>query len=68
MLHRTQGAAAIESPADYKVVVSTAPWLTHLSLVLPACATALPTLMAGVLAAGSKLEEREMCVEPGNVC
>ncbi|KAG1672504.1 hypothetical protein FOA52_002813 [Chlamydomonas sp. UWO 241] len=51
------GAAAIESIAEYKVVASSSPWLTHLSLELPASATALPQLMAGVLSTCSKLKD-----------
>ncbi|KAG1673938.1 hypothetical protein FOA52_015693 [Chlamydomonas sp. UWO 241] len=54
------GAAAIESPADYDAIASAAPWLTHLSLDLPARAIALPQHMAGVLSACSKLEDLEM--------
>jgi hypothetical protein len=58
--HRAQGAAAMGSPTDYEVIASTAPWLTHLSLELPASATALPQEMAGLLAACSKLEDLAM--------
>jgi hypothetical protein len=53
---RAQGAAAIESPADYGDIASTAPYLTHLSLVLPAGARK----MAGMLAACSKLQDLEI--------
>jgi hypothetical protein len=56
-MHATcaQNAAAIEIPADYAAITSTA--LTHLSLVLPDSATALPQQMAGMLSACSKLED-----------
>jgi hypothetical protein len=56
--HRAQGPAAIESPADYEAIASiSSPFLTHLSLELPASATALPHQLTGVLSACSKLED-----------
>jgi hypothetical protein len=52
---RAQGAAAIKDPADYEAIARTAPFLTELSLKLPASATALPQQMATLLSACSKL-------------
>jgi hypothetical protein len=49
-------------PADYNAIASTAPWLTHLSLELPASATALPQEMAGLLSACSNLEAGDLAV------
>ncbi|KAG1672208.1 hypothetical protein FOA52_002909 [Chlamydomonas sp. UWO 241] len=42
---------AIEDPADYQAIASTSPWLTELSMKLPASATTLPQQMAALLAA-----------------
>jgi hypothetical protein len=50
-----QGGGAIEDPADYQAIASTASMLTELSLELPASATALPLQMAALLSC-SKLE------------
>ncbi|KAG1670358.1 hypothetical protein FOA52_000118 [Chlamydomonas sp. UWO 241] len=50
------GAAAIASHADYEAITGASPWLTHLSLELPASDTDLPQQMAVVLSACSKLE------------
>jgi hypothetical protein len=43
---RLQDAGVIEDVADYQAIASTAPWLTHLSVELPASATALPQQMS----------------------
>ncbi|KAG1660574.1 hypothetical protein FOA52_005110 [Chlamydomonas sp. UWO 241] len=37
-----EGGDAIEDAADYQAISNTAPWLTQLSMMLPASATALP--------------------------
>jgi hypothetical protein len=55
-----QRGAAIESPADYAAITSTAPFLKQLSLRLPAGVTALPQEMAGMLSGCSKLEDLAM--------
>jgi Leucine-rich repeat (LRR) protein len=56
-----QGAAtAIECPADYETIASTALFLTHLRMELPDSATALPQEMAGLLSACSRLENLAM--------
>jgi hypothetical protein len=52
-----QAGAPIEDAADYDAVASTSPFLTELSLKLPASATALPQQMAALLSACSKLED-----------
>ncbi|KAG1674575.1 hypothetical protein FOA52_001824 [Chlamydomonas sp. UWO 241] len=51
---------AIQRRADYETIAIVSPWLTHLSLELPASVTALPHHMAGVLSACSKLEDLAM--------
>jgi hypothetical protein len=62
-----EGAAEIEDPADYEAIASTAPFLTELSLKLPASATALPQQMASLLSACSKLEDLALHAYDGAV-
>ncbi|KAG1663162.1 hypothetical protein FOA52_006059 [Chlamydomonas sp. UWO 241] len=50
-----QGCSAIEDPADYQAIASTACVLTELSKRLPASATAVPQQMAALLSECSKL-------------
>jgi hypothetical protein len=50
-----KGADVIQDAADYQAIASTAPFLTHLSVQLPASATTLPQHMASLLSACSKL-------------
>jgi hypothetical protein len=52
-----EGDAAIEDPAEYEAIARSAPFLTEVSLKLPASATALPQQMASLLSACSKLED-----------
>jgi hypothetical protein len=56
-----QSVAAVEGPADYEAITRSSPWLTHLSLWVPASATALPQEIAGLLSACRKLESLDMC-------
>jgi hypothetical protein len=53
---RAQGGV-IKKSADYKAIASSAPFLTHLSLALPATSKALRREMSGLLSACSKLED-----------
>ncbi|KAG1656119.1 hypothetical protein FOA52_007818 [Chlamydomonas sp. UWO 241] len=56
LLHK-KGDGVVKEAADYQAVASTAPWLTQLSVQLPASATTLPQHMASLLSVCSKLED-----------